>query len=181
MIGASALIDQLLLPGVPLLILAAALLLLRRSAVRAVAIPLRAKLAIGVLLLVLLVASVRFLRQMKEHWSLEGLRVEEVSGIDVGDKSYTSREDLTRLVESLRESQWFSSSHGGWAKEVPLTIHLRSREERRYRVALYLKEKGAVIIFSSLRSNGSESRYGYAFSRSLPGILSAAGTPLPAD
>jgi hypothetical protein len=127
------------------------------------------------------VASFRFVRQFREHWRLGTLQLNQVSAIDVGGRVCTRTETISDIVRALKESQWFTSSDGGWASEVPLTIRLHSGEELRYRIAPYLKEQGAVIIFFSRQENGGETGYGYAFSRSLPAALVAAGAPLPSD
>ena len=139
MVGLSAILDQFLFVGIPLAVLVAVFVLVVRARSRGGRISVKAKLGVGVLLLLLAVASIRFLRQFREHSLLETLRAEDVTAIDVGDRSFTRQEEIQKIVQAFRQSQWFSSNHGGWAKEVPLTIHFRSNEDRHYRVALYLR------------------------------------------
>jgi hypothetical protein len=179
MIGASAILDDLLLVGLPLLVLIAGVAFLWRS--KGAGMPLRAKIAIGLFFSLFLVASFRFMHQFNEHRRLGTLRVDQVAAIDIDGRVYAGEESLSGVIQALNQSQWFTSSHGGWAREVPVTIRLRSNEQLHYRVALYLREHGAVILLFSPRRNGGESRYGYAFSRSLPSAMAAAGSPLPSE
>jgi hypothetical protein len=151
-IGASAILDELLFVGLPLLVLIAAVALFWRS--KGVGMSLRAKLAIGVFLSLFPVASFRSVHQFREHRRLGTLRVDEVAVIDIDGKRYSGKESLSGVIQALNQSEWFTSSHGGWAREVPVTVRLRSNEQLQYRVALYLREPGAVIILFSRRSNG---------------------------
>jgi hypothetical protein len=129
---------------------------------------------VGLLIILrfLIFTSERVFRQYESHRELRMLRQENVANIRVGDSVVTDKQQLAEIVQSLNGEDWFSSLHGGWAKEMDLVVALTSGRKRTYRVASYLKEEGAVIIFEP---GGS----GYAFSRALPSVLFRARVPLP--
>lgn len=179
MIGTSAILTELLFVGFPLFLLVATGTVVWRS--EGAGVSLVTKLAVAIFFALFLVASFRFVHQVREHRRLDALRVDQIASIDIDGRVYSGAENLSGVVQALNQSQWFSSNHGGWAREVPLAIHLRSDEELHYRVALYLKQQGAVIVLFSRRASGGENSYGYAFSRSLPSAMAAAGLPLPSD
>lgn len=125
-----------------------------------------------------------FVREALFHQDLSGLRVDALKSIEVGTRSINAPEDISEVVRSLNEAQWFESNHGGWADEVPFIIHFRSGEQRTYHVALYLRQQGAVLIsMSNFDSTGRGAGWsnGIAFCPLLPATLAAAGVNLPRE
>lgn len=123
-----------------------------------------------------------FVREALFHHDLAGLRVDTLKSIEVGTRSINVPEDISKVVRSLNEAQWFESNHGGWADEVPFVIHFRSGERRTYHVASYLRQQGAVLIsMSNFDSNGRGTGWsnGIAFCPRLLGALAASGVYLP--
>lgn len=125
-----------------------------------------------------------FVREALFHHDLSGLRVDTLESIEVGTRSINAPEDISKVVRSLNEAQWFESNHGGWANEVPFVIHFRSGERRTYHVALYLRHEGAVLIsMSNFDSTGRGASWsnGIAFCPRLPAALAASGVSLPRE
>lgn len=125
-----------------------------------------------------------FVREALFHHDLSGLRVDTLESIEVGTRSIHAPEDISEVVRSLNEAQWFESNHGGWADEVPFVLHFRSGEQRTYHVAFYQRQEGAVLISMSnfgRAGKGSSWSNGVAFCPRLPSALAASGVYLPRE
>ncbi len=127
----------------------------------------------------LFIFPARFIHQAWDHGFLSRLKADDVKAITVGNRTFTSPQEIDAIVQGLNRTEWFTSDHGGWASNVDLLIVMRSGEERYFQVALYLRDPGAVITF--VRPTGRMTwQDGYAFSRDLPAALRQLGAPLPA-
>jgi len=130
--------------------------------------------SVGNLLLVILFvpACALLLRRDVVHVSylrdLRKLRPAEVTSVSVCGKKLESEDEKGAIVTSLNGSQWFEPSHGGWKKPTTLSISFRSGDSVDYSIARY--RSGAVVLGQ-----------GYAFSDSLPAVLSGFGCSLPLD
>ena len=133
----------------------------------------------GLLGSVFLIMPLRFAHQVADHAFLDSLKPDEVSAITVGNKTFTTHEDIATIVGPLSHNQWFSSNHGGWSVEINLTVRKRSGEERCFTTAFYLRDTGAVLRFLGPCHHGGIFTRGYAFSRDLPAALLQVGAPLP--
>lgn len=129
---------------------------------------------------VFVLVGVRYVQQVRNHVFLKSLTADSVLQIRVGSRTLSERHEVSPIVDALRDRQWFSSTHGGWADEVPLVVILNTGQGRRFRVAYYLRQEGAIIAFSR-GGNGSYWSDGYAFSRSLPRALKEVGVSLPSQ
>jgi hypothetical protein len=135
---------------------------------------LRKRRSVGNLLLVIIFvpACVFLLRRDVVHVSymrdLRKLRPAEVTLVSVCGKKLESEAEKRAIVTSLNGSKWFEPSHGGWKKPATLSISLRSGGSLDYSIARY--RSGAVVVGQ-----------GYAFSDSLPAVLSGFGCSLPLD
>ena len=178
MVGFQAFISQFLVLAIPgfILVLLLALAIRQRNTWRSKPLVQRF-LETAVLLVVAgltILASERVFRQYQAHRTLRTLRPELVTSIRVENSVISDRQQLTEIVQALNGEQWFSSSHGGWARRVSLVLTLNDGRQITYQVAAYLKEEGAVIIFDP---DGS----GYAFSRALRSVLNRARIQLPME
>jgi hypothetical protein len=81
---------------------------------------------------------------------LRSLSAEKVESLSIA-----GQQERAGLIRALKEAEWFSNHHGGWAQPVELRVKLRSGEEEYFGVASYLREPGAVIDFES-----TEGRWG---------------------
>ena len=115
-----------------------------------------------------------FVREFYLHRNLHTLRPDSVASIEVNGHVLTDRDNLSRISDVLNRPEWFSVNHGGWADEVPLTIHLKTGEVRTYHVAFYLRREGAVLLAWSGHWAG-----GQVFYADLPSVLAQAGIWLP--
>ena len=120
----------------------------------------------------------RYVHQLLWRRGLAELTPERVQRLEVDGRGVGSPADVEAVVQCLRETEWFSANHGGWKRTVPLVVTLSDGTVRRYQVARYTREPGAVIAFVRPGSFGTW-QDGYAFSAALPVALSAAGAPLP--
>lgn len=139
--------------------------------------------AIGLLAIAsLVIMPVRFAHELSDHVYLRRLNPDAVASITIGNRGFTSAAQITSIARALNHIEWFASNHGGWASDVDLFIRERSGQQRYFRVALYLRETGAVISFIRPSQNGGMTwQDGYAFSRELPGVLQQLGAPLPSN
>lgn len=125
-----------------------------------------------------------FVREALFHHDLSGLRVDTLNSIEVGTRSINAPEDISKVVRSLNEAQWFEVNHGGWSAEVPLVLRFRSGTQRTYHVAWFQWGQGAVVISKSNFDNtGRHTSWsnGYAFCPLLPAVLAASGIELPRE
>lgn len=127
----------------------------------------------------LFIMPIRFVHQVADHAFLDSLRPDDVSAITVGNKTFTSQEEIAAIVGPLSRNQWFTSNHGGWSTEVHLAVRKRSGEERCFTAAFYPRDTGAVIRFLGPCHRGGVFTRGYAFSRKLPAALQQLGAGLP--
>jgi len=132
----------------------------------------------GVLLVWVALMGQRYLHQLAWRRGLAELTPERVERLEVDGRALESPTDVDAVLRCLRETEWFSSNHGGWRRTVPLVVTLSDGAVRRYQVARYTREPGAVIAFVRPGAFGTW-QDGYAFSAALPVALSAAGAPLP--
>ena len=139
-------------------------------------------LVIGACAAVAALAGNIFGHQFYYHFRLMTLREWDVQEIRVGEKQFTSSGDIREVVHALNKISWFTVEHGGWARDIPLTIHCKSGREYSFGAAFYFREKGAVIHFNSKSNPGSfVVNYGDGFSADLPDTLRRMGAALPAD
>jgi len=125
-----------------------------------------------------------FVREALFHHDLSGLRVDTLKSVEVGTRSINAPEDISKVVRSLNEAQWFEVNHGGWSAEVPLILRFRSGTQRTYHVAWYQWGQGAVVISkSNFDDTGKRTSWsnGYAFCPLLPTVLAASGIELPRE
>ena len=125
-----------------------------------------------------------FVREALFHHDLSTLRVEDLESVEVGTQSIDAPEDISKVVLSLNEAQWFEVNHGGWSAEVPLVLRFRSRKQRTYHVAWYQVGQGAIVISkSNFDDPGKRSSWsnGYAFCPQLPRVLAERGINLPRE
>src|SRR5260370_21364987 len=123
-----------------------------------------------------------FVREALFHHDLSTLRVEDLKSIDAGIRSIDAAEDISRIVHSLNEAQWFEVNHGGWSAEVPLVLRFRSGTQRTYHVAWHERGQVAVVISqSNFDHTGGRSSWsnGYAFCPLLPRVLATGGDERP--
>lgn len=136
--------------------------------------------AVAILVLVLLpvVFGWKFTRELRNQLFFSHLRVEDVESFSIGTTQVTDISQKSLIVHALREIQWFSPHHDGWAQPVDFRIQLKSGEDRYFRIATYLREPGVTIDFASPRSRGGL-HPGYGFSKSLTTALKEIGIELP--
>ena len=121
-----------------------------------------------------------FIREARFHQQLNHLTADSVDRIDVGSTSMTGRNDIAAITSALNQCQSFSVNHGGWADDLPLLIHLKDGRVLTYRVALYLRTRGAILSSqSNYEGKGFRWSNGYLFSAALPDVLARSGISLP--
>ena len=101
----------------------------------------------------------------------------EINAIQIGDKSFRNPAEIESIVNPLRHTVYFSPSHGGWGAETTLTIVSKSGQSHPLRVARYLRQSGAVLIFFHQSGDGT-SIEGYGFAPDLPAALDHVGAAL---
>jgi hypothetical protein len=111
---------------------------------------------------------------------LRTLQSDSVESISVDNVAVSDEPTKAVLVSALRHVRWFSSSHGGWAREVPLRIRLKNGREQEFTTALYLRQRG-VVIRGTFRTRWSHGAYDCGFSGELPDVLAASKIPLPSS
>jgi len=134
--------------------------------------------ALLVLVLLPVASSWQFAREIQTRHFLTSLRTEEVEWFSIGAQKVTEESKKYVLVKALREIQWFSPHHDGWAQPVDVRVKLRSGEERYFQIATYLREPGVAIDFA-LPKGRAGLHAGYAFSKTLLGTLADIGIELP--
>lgn len=137
----------------------------------------------GVVVLLVLIAlpavsGWRFAREVEAHLFLKSLSVEGVESFSIGGQRIAEPEKKLVLITALRDSEWFSPHHDGWAQPVDFQVRLKSGEVRHFRVATYLRAPGVVIDLRALRGDGGL-HPGYAFSSSLSAALGKLDVDLP--
>lgn len=80
-----------------------------------------------------------------DYSRLRSFRPEDLVEIRVADHVVTSVQDIRVICASLKATEWFDSSHGGWGEELPLIFKTTTGREYTYRVAYYRVHPGAVI------------------------------------
>jgi hypothetical protein len=142
----------------------------------------RGAIAIIILALGVVNGALRLSRQMQNRSALHNLAADSVEYIQIGGTRLEKASDVNSVVDAISNSQWYvhTAGDGGWAQAVSLVIHLKSGEERRYRVGRMLRQEGAVIDFISQDpSSQFLGHYGYALTKTLPHALDGAAAPLP--
>lgn len=135
--------------------------------------------ALLVLVLLPVVTSWQFAREIQARHFLTSLRTEEVDWFSIGAQKVADESKKSVLVKALREIQWFSPHHDGWAQPVDFRVKLRSGEERYFQIATYLREPGVAIDFAAAPKGRVGLHAGYAFSRTLLSTLADMGIALP--
>jgi hypothetical protein len=177
MIGPWALLEQLSSVLVPLALLLIVIAGIRRAPRSDGGFSLKGLAFLLILVLLPTVSGWRFIWEVRAQRFLHSLSAESVESISIAGQQVTSQTERSNLIHALKEAEWFSNHHGGWGPSVDLRIRLRSGQERRFRVASYLREPGAIIDFQPLGVRGLHA--GYVFSRSLPTAFGQAGFDLP--
>jgi len=117
---------------------------------------------------------------LRDFRMLHALDPATVEAITLDRQTITDRSAIAAVSSALHHLQWFSSSHAGWAREVPLQIRFRSGREKKVSVALYLRQHGAVIR-GLLGNPRFYTIYDCGFSAELPDVLAQLDAPLPAE
>jgi len=115
---------------------------------------------------------------VRGFYFLRTLQPESVESISLNSVVISEESAKTNLVSTLHQVQWFTSSHGGWASEVPLRVRLKNGRERAFMTAFYLRQRGAVIR-GTFRTPWSHRAYDCGFSAELPDVLARLNVPLP--
>ena len=173
MIGNASFYLELVFAAFPLIFVIASIVLIFKKTPKAVFMLVPA-------LVMLALIDVRFYYQLKNRQTLKSLSAQKIESIKVGNKKITSPEEMALVVAELNKTEWFSSNHGGWAREIPLLIKHKSGEENEFSVALYRREEGGAIIrFQRNGFFGSRASDGYAYSANLPETLKKIQFALP--
>jgi hypothetical protein len=138
--------------------------------------------AIVVILLSLGNGAFRLSHQLTERSALRNLSSDEVSFIRVGDHVIEKTADVKVVVDKLRDLKWYvhTAGDGGWGRAEDMIVHLKSGEERRYRIGRMNKQEGAIVDFISQNASlDIISHHGYALSSGLPQALDQVGVQLP--
>src|SRR5258706_142562 len=154
MIGFWAFVEQLSFVLFPLLLLLMMIVGIRHTTNRSRGFSLKGTAALIVLVLLPAVFGWKFIREVQARLFLTSLTSAEVTSFSIGAQQVTDEGKKSVVVQALREIQWFSPHHDGWAEPIELRIKLRSGEEKYFRVATYLREPGAVIDFADSRGQG---------------------------
>lgn len=126
-------------------------------------------------LLWLAAVSNLFLREVRFHSDLSGLRPDTVDQIAIGNQTITDRRQIAQVVDILNHAEWFSLSRGDAADKVPFVISLVSGKRYDYQATRYQHGAGAALISYSLSGWNN----GEAFCLRLPESLARAGITLP--
>ena len=178
MIGTWGFLEELSFPAFSVVFLLLVALAVRKTPRRNGGFSIKGTVALLVLVLFPAVSSWRFAREIQTRHFLTSLRTQEVEWFSIGAQKVTDESKKYVLVKALREIQWFSPHHGGWAQPVDLHVRLRSGQERYFQIATYLREPGVAIDFAVPKGRAGL-HAGYAFSRALPGALAGIGIELP--
>jgi hypothetical protein len=119
-----------------------------------------------------------FVAGLRGFYFLRTLQPEGVESISVDSVVVSEGSAKSDLISTLHHVQWFASNHGGWAREVPLRVRLKSGREKDFTTAFYLRQRGAVIQ-GTFRTPWSHRAYDCGFSAELPDVLAAMRIPLP--
>jgi hypothetical protein len=111
---------------------------------------------------------------------LRTLQTADVDSISIGDVTISESGAKDGLSSALHHIQWFTATHGGWAREVPLRIRLKGGEERTFAVGRYLRQSG-VVIQGTFHTPWSRRMYDCGFSAELPDVLSSLKIDLPSS
>jgi multisubunit Na+/H+ antiporter MnhG subunit len=112
-------------------------------------------------------------RQNEFHNQLANLDPMQVTDVQIANTLITNRDDIYKITNALRHSEWFLSNHGGWTTLVPVKIGLKSQPDFNCNVACYLKKEGAIVF------RGNDSTDVMEFSSELSNALKTAGFTLP--
>lgn len=178
MIGIWGFLEELSFPAFSILFLLLVVFAARKFSKPGGGLSLKGTIALLVLVLLPVVSSWQFIREVQTRRFLTSLRTEEVEWFSIGGQKVTDESKKSILVKALREIQWFSPHHDGWARPVDFRVKLRSGEERYFQIASYLRAPGVAIDFAVPKGRAGL-HPGYAFSRTLPGVLAEMGIELP--
>ena len=178
MIGTWGFLEELSFPAFSIVFLLLVAFAARKIPRRGGGFSLKGTIALLVLVLLPVVSSWQFAREIQTRYFLTSLRTEEVEWFSIGAQRVTDESKKFALVRVLREIQWFSPHHDGWAQPVDFRVKLRSGEEKYFQIATYLRESGVAIDFA-LPKGRAGLHAGYAFSSTLAGALADMGIELP--
>lgn len=138
----------------------------------------RLKLKIGIALAVILsciplLLGIRYAQQVRAHFFLHSLQMENVARIKIGKNVFSGESHLTSVINSLQNSSWFSPVGGGdIGKLKAFGIKFKSGEVRFFRIGPYARGAGAIVEFIKLHDGGRGFwSYGYAFLPAFPRSL----------
>jgi hypothetical protein len=115
---------------------------------------------------------------LRGFYFLRTLQVEDIQSISVDNVTASQSSAIMHFTSAFHHLQWFSSSHGGWAKEVPLRIRLKDGSERTFSLGRYLRQPG-VVIQGTFHTPWSYRMYDCGFSAELPGVFESSSITLP--
>ena len=177
MIGTLGFLEQLSFVLIPVLLLLVISWAIWRSPKARGGFSVKGAIVLLVVVLLPTFTTWKFVEETQSHLFLSSLAPDRVVSFSIGNQQVTDQTDKILIVQALRESQWFSPHHGGWAQPVDFSIRLSSGEERFFRVAMYRRSPGAIIDFGPPDRRGGVHQ-GYAFSKSLLGVLKKLGIEL---
>jgi hypothetical protein len=130
----------------------------------------------GVIVLVVLATYAalvgrRYVHQLEAGRELAQLIPERVARVELDGQLISRPEDAAAVIQCLRDASWFPLRSRALSRAAALVVTLSDGTVWRYDVQRSLRDAGARIHF--LRQSG------YAFSPTLPQVLSRAGAPLP--
>jgi hypothetical protein len=117
---------------------------------------------------------------LRGFYFLRTLQANDIQSISVDNVTATQSSAILDFSSAFHRVQWFAASHGGWAKEVPLRIRLKSGGERTFSIGRYLRQPG-VVIQGMFHTPWSYRMYDCGFSADLPEILESLKITLPAS
>jgi hypothetical protein len=114
-----------------------------------------------------------------QYWRLHSLSTANLEWAEIDGKRITDQTALDPLISSLSHAQFFEGRNIG-AHWVLLRIKLATGDEYRYEVAMRVHGDGALISFGeSAMTRGMLGTAGRFYTRDLPDVLEALGSPLP--
>jgi len=112
---------------------------------------------------IFVMASYIFGRTLLYLHVLRSLKPGDVQSLAVDGILVSDTETQKAIIEALSQSVLFFPQHGGWVREFPLQIALKSGVRYDFRMAAYPSRDGVVVVSPR-----------YAFSPSLSGALKKA-------
>src|SRR6185437_14304833 len=106
-------------------------------------------------------------RELRTHFDLWTLHASNVQEIAVGEHHFSDQASITRIVTTLKSSEWYSVNHGGWGDETTIVVRMTSGTEWHLRAGYHFAQHGAVVLRSS-QPSGRGWNLGEVFSSSPP-------------